>query len=191
MKIEAGSIGTLAELDVKPGDVVEQLDGMSPDGNRQYFVCNGPDPYGASGPWLCKSRTGDTSKGWSSSKKNCRLISRAATTPPIDLTAITTPFGLLDKATQDALRDHGGPVDQYTSCGWRPHVMHKVSYHPAVVYRVKPGPKREAVTNREMYITTRGTIAGNAKLDGARPVTITYDTIDGVIDPATYRVVAR
>ena len=62
-----------------------------------------------------------------------------------DLTALTTPFGLLDRETQEALTAHGGPIEQYTSCGetgWRPHVMHKVSYHPCVVYRVKPAPPK-------------------------------------------------
>lgn len=32
----------------------------------------------------------------------------------IDLTKITTPFGLLDKETQDALRAHGGPYEWFS-----------------------------------------------------------------------------
>ena len=30
-----------------------------------------------------------------------------------DLTKITTPYGLLDEATQKALQDHGGPYEEW------------------------------------------------------------------------------
>ena len=61
----------------------------------------------------------------------------------IDLTKITTPYGLLDEATQNALREHGGPYERYsldnewvavdslTRVGW-----------PATVYRVKSEPPK-------------------------------------------------
>lgn len=66
---------------------------------------------------------------------------------PIDLTAITTPFGLLDAATQQALRDHGGPYEIYTREGWvapggRP------AWTGVSVYRVKPKP---AMTVEVLY----------------------------------------
>lgn len=53
-----------------------------------------------------------------------------------DLTKITTPFGLLDKETQAALRAHGGPLEVFTSSGWR-----DVSFFSgglSSTYRVKP-----------------------------------------------------
>jgi hypothetical protein len=61
-----------------------------------------------------------------------------------DLTALETPFGLLPEDVQEALKDWPHDVIQYTDCvetGWRPHVMHKVSYHPCVTYRACPAPK--------------------------------------------------
>jgi hypothetical protein len=61
-----------------------------------------------------------------------------------DLTALETPFGLLPEDVQKALKDWPHGVSQYTDCGetgWRDHVMHKVSYHPCVVYRAKPAPQ--------------------------------------------------
>lgn len=35
-----------------------------------------------------------------------------------DLTKITTPFGLLDKETQGALRSHEGPIEYYNGLNW-------------------------------------------------------------------------
>lgn len=59
-----------------------------------------------------------------------------------DLTAITTPFGLLDNATQDALRAHGGPWEYYTDYeGWR-ESKSAPAYVPGTVYRVKPQPPK-------------------------------------------------
>lgn len=59
----------------------------------------------------------------------------------IDLTKITTPFGLLDAETQKALSAHGGPWESYAAgCKW----VHCPS--PAWVdsstYRVKPAPPK-------------------------------------------------
>jgi len=35
-----------------------------------------------------------------------------------DLTAITTPYGLLDPETQEALKAHGGPWEVFSAFGW-------------------------------------------------------------------------
>lgn len=56
-----------------------------------------------------------------------------------DLTAITTPFGLLDPETQETLKAHGGPWEAYSSNGlwvnWpRP------TWANSTVYRVKALP---------------------------------------------------
>lgn len=57
----------------------------------------------------------------------------------MDLTKITTPFGLLDTETKEALKAHGGPYERYsvdTQEGWVdcnfPTWIHYA------VYRVKP-----------------------------------------------------
>ena len=69
----------------------------------------------------------------------------------IDLTTITTPFGLLDDETQEALKAHGGPYQYWFSeDGWRDY---KGIGHPTwtvhTVYRVKPAPPKP----REWWIT--------------------------------------
>ena len=59
-----------------------------------------------------------------------------------DLTKITEPFGLLDKATQEALRYHweGGMVEYYSSNGWKG--IYNLCWLPNTVYRAKPEPVR-------------------------------------------------
>ena len=59
----------------------------------------------------------------------------------LDLTAITTPFGLLDAKTQEALKAHGGPWEYYDfGAEW------EASTDPAwldrATYRVKPAPPK-------------------------------------------------
>ena len=40
-----------------------------------------------------------------------------------DLTAIITPFGLLDRETQEALKAHGGPYEMYYgTVGWKSEI---------------------------------------------------------------------
>ena len=57
----------------------------------------------------------------------------------LDLTKITTPFGLLDEETQKALRSHKGEVLMYSSLGWIP--SSEPSWLDYVVYRAKAGPR--------------------------------------------------
>jgi hypothetical protein len=63
----------------------------------------------------------------------------------VDMTNNRVPYGLLTDEEKAALVKHKGGVEQYTSCGWRDHVMHKVSYHPCVTYRTVPPPKTQDV----------------------------------------------
>lgn len=55
-----------------------------------------------------------------------------------DLTKITTPFGLLDAETQEALRAHGGPY-QWWQGVWEDIEPNWVG---TMTYRVKPQPPR-------------------------------------------------
>lgn len=57
-----------------------------------------------------------------------------------DLTKITTPYGLLDKATQDALKAHPGPIEFYNQRGWEP-VIGKPCWNEWLAYRAKPAPR--------------------------------------------------
>jgi hypothetical protein len=60
----------------------------------------------------------------------------------IDLTAITTPFGLLDRETQEALKAHGGPWEVYTHlAGWEKTVGIPI-WAKGNTYRVKPAPPK-------------------------------------------------
>ena len=68
---------------------------------------------------------------------------------PMDLTAITTPFGLLDRETQEALRAHGGPLEHWTGLGW--HLSSDPYFASATTYRVKPAPPKP----REWWVNLR------------------------------------
>lgn len=57
-----------------------------------------------------------------------------------DLTKITTPFGLLDPETQEALKAHGGWIEYYTPNGWV--LSTNPLWLPATTYRVKPEPPK-------------------------------------------------
>lgn len=57
-----------------------------------------------------------------------------------DLTALTTPFGLLDRETQEALKAHGGPWELWAGSGeWIE--MDDPDWARTCVYRVKPQPR--------------------------------------------------
>ena len=58
-----------------------------------------------------------------------------------DLTAITTPFGLLDRETQEALKAHGGPYEVYMS---HPAIWTECqpAWYGGLAIRVKPAPPK-------------------------------------------------
>ncbi len=60
-----------------------------------------------------------------------------------DLTKITTPFGLLDKETQEALRAHGGPYEGlvgFDKAEW--WEVLSPAWGANSTYRVKPQPPK-------------------------------------------------
>ena len=72
-----------------------------------------------------------------------------------DLTTITTPFGLLDTETREALRAHGGPYEFVDISGsW--DEIDAPAWQKNSTYRVKPAPPKP----REWWIT-----AGNCVWD--------------------------
>jgi hypothetical protein len=56
----------------------------------------------------------------------------------MDLTKITTPFGLLDPETQAALKAHGGPYEMFHGLGWMENGHY--DFNSSITYRVKPAP---------------------------------------------------
>ena len=71
----------------------------------------------------------------------------------IDLTKITTPFGLLDAETQKALMKHGGPYEVYYGNyngdgGWVERDSITFVSGSATVIRVKPEPRKP----REIWV---------------------------------------
>lgn len=106
----------------------------------------------------------------------------------IDLTKITTPYGLLDEIVQDQLRSHGGPYEWFASGGWQHVMIAGFEWH--MVYRVKPKPivVRSAL---DAWLMPTGWVHAGKSMQEASPVRIIFETVDGVIDPSSYRVVPR
>jgi hypothetical protein len=61
----------------------------------------------------------------------------------MDLTKIEKPFGLLDEATQKALKDHDGPIEWYSWKGWK--VIIYPAFSSSNTYRVQPQPEKTKV----------------------------------------------
>ncbi len=100
-------------------------------------------------------------------KPNLDLI--AEWIEPMDLIAITTPFGLLDDATREALMAHGGPY-QYAAPenNWEWFdVFDKPLWRSQNIYRVKTQPPKP----REwwMRLDERGRCCGTDPADGDPP----------------------
>ena len=79
----------------------------------------------------------------------------------MDLTKITMPFGLLDEATQDALRKWPHGLELYTEGGWEevPGIGFKSSVH-----RARPAPR----VPREFWIS-KHTYNGQRAVSNANP----------------------
>lgn len=60
----------------------------------------------------------------------------------IDLTRITTPFGLLDPETQEALKAHGGPYEFWNFYGRWQSTERCALWQATTVYRVKAAPPK-------------------------------------------------
>jgi hypothetical protein len=61
----------------------------------------------------------------------------------MDLTKIEKPFGLLDKATQQALKYHGGPYEFFTCNGWKLNDCPAWAF--SSTYRAQPQPEKTKV----------------------------------------------
>lgn len=178
--------GTLKELNVKPGDVVECVDhGVTDDHlteGKYYGIVIGPMIRTDMGSWWGDGHMAETPFPILA---KFRIISRAAqATPTPDLTAITTPFGLLDEETQEALRAHGGPYERYYGEGWQ--IFESDDFSHDRTYRAKATPVFETVSE-SMRMDKWGQI-GPA---GPTKINVTFNRINGVIDLASYKVEPR
>lgn len=130
--------GTLKELNVKPGDVMVCLTAAGCFTVGDEYICYDEghidDDHGDTWPLEYSGLY---------PQATFRIISRAAQ-PTSDLTAITTPFGLLDAATQEALRSHGGPYQHFDGKKWSDELEDEPCGSRA--YRVKPKPEMAGFT---------------------------------------------
>jgi hypothetical protein len=166
--------GTLKDLNVQPGDKVICVEEGSPhvELGKSYDINDYRGVVGLRIGFFTNSIF--------------RIISRAnEATPQPDLTAIKTPFDLLDEATMQDLMEHGGPYQQFHGC-WRDA---EKPFHGHLAIRVKPAPKVETVT-MDASLNDDGHIY-HSILSHYTHVRVTFNGIDGVIDLASYRVEAR
>ena len=203
-------IGTLRELNVQPGDVVEYVSGSR---SAKHY---------AGTTWRCldrhpKGHTEKTCVYYEKGSENgyipadndtwqFRIISRATPALPfgharlpsgavVDLTAITTPFGLLDEVygpgAQEALRAHGGPWEGWCE-GAKWEKIHDPYWSVTSTYRVKPQPPAPVVKTVTLLTgAVYNWVAEPENECGDRNThRITFDLIDGDPDCDSIRMVA-
>lgn len=170
-------VGTLSELNVQPGDVVECVswkgDIFRPGKTAKVgYEAHDVHPQDG-GTW--------------------RIISRAAAPLPygharlpsgevVDLTAITAPFGLLPADVQQALRAHGGPYEAWQVEGYWEAMT--PGWGLAVTYRVKPQPPAPKVEEVVLYgFMNRMGVYFDKEEDMGDTHRITLTLRDGVPDP--------
>ena len=78
---------------------------------------------------------------------------------PMDLTAITTPFGLLDRETQEALKAHGGQLQYFCAGAYWLDQSGLPQWFPELAYRVKPEPREWHAVGRHLYDTEADAVA--------------------------------
>lgn len=158
-------IGTLAELNVKPGDVVEFQGGARP----IYTI--GVSIYGKlidvdDGKELCEYMP-------------FRIVSRAEATPKLWRDMTPEEKGAL------LLAHHEGKVIEYWKRGTGGWAKKPIVWSEHESYRIKPEPKVETVT-------THGTWCNKGKMPKTQYVyEITFNLIDGKPDWNTAKVVGK
>lgn len=165
--------GTLAELNVKPGDVVECV---WPGGYRyKHTIACVSD-----GIYYSKDTGGELGDAvpW-------RIVSRASDpdTPKLWRDMTREEKGAL------LLAAHEGKVIEYEAHGWRATAANDPGWFDDTAYRIRPEPKRETVTLRGGNFGKNGAVAWSFRHSGhIGPDThrITFDLLDGNIPPGIY-----
>lgn len=80
------------------------------------------------------------------------LIAEWVDEAAVDLTKITTPLGLLDEATRERLKAHGGPYEFFGLHGWEEYA--RPMWWDNSTYRVRPEPV-EPPKPREWWLVIR------------------------------------
>lgn len=170
--------GTLKELDVKPGDVVEAVSNPDPSVVGLNFTID--ESGGACGTALGSCTRFDPSFDSLYGRK-FRIISRADDTPKT--------WGEMTDAEKGALllAWQRGKAMQYWNCDdeeWQDTDIHPHEFD-ADAYRIKPTPERKTITLG--WEESLG--VGNGFTDGDT-YRITFDTIDGKPDCTTVKMEA-
>jgi len=128
---------SLQGWNAKPGDVFETAEGT------RFTVDHVNQGY-AIGRTEWPDDSVNAVSTWSIGNPQWHLISRA--TPTVDLTTITTPFGLLDDDTQKALQECDGGVEMWIGSSWL--LVNEPLFSLSSTYRVKPTPSVKTFTQR-------------------------------------------
>ncbi len=141
MQIESGKIYVTADGQ-KVGPL--SLNPQPAKGGHDYWMAEGQLSDGSRKLWFQDGTFWPTN----SPSRNARnagfdLVAEWTDTP--DLTKLTTPYGLLDDATREALKAHGGPYECWEGREWREVPP---SWFGEWVYRVKPQPPKP----RELWL---------------------------------------
>ena len=164
--------GTLKELNVKPGDVVEWVD----DGTIHEIVLACVIPNGESFPSEVYAEL--SNYGWGVfCEERFRIISRASDPEP-KLWRDMTP----EEKGALLLAAHEGEVIEYEGHGWHKVACNDPVWYDDTAYRVRPEPKRETVTT----YAKADAIGGLCRSDATHR--ITFDLIDGQPDPDSIRM---
>lgn len=159
------AIGTLGELDVKPGDVVEFMpngEHYRVAGNRHLILIKDDRDTGLYGCWF--------------TCRDFRIISRASDTPKT--------WGEMTDAEKGALllaAHEGKVIEAYNGIAWFETPCPKL--HSYTAYRVRPEPKRETVT---WYVS--GSLMPTSLPCIQDTHRITFDLIDGEPDCSSVKM---
>jgi len=157
---------SLKDWGAKTGDVFGAERGTS-------FTVDHVNEKHATGRTECQNGGVYISDKWSMDTPLWHLISRA--TPTVDLTTITTPFGLLDETTQKALREYEWGFELWLGDSWS--LEYDPLFTPSYTYRAKPTPPVKTFTQRVWLgdLQCYGTVTGqvqDGKLVGDAKVVI-------------------
>ena len=168
--------GTLKELNVKPGDLVECVGegtSFSFAVGEKYLVTKSSD-----GRLECHG----VSYGIKSGKCDWkfRIVSRASDPDTPKLWRYMTP----EEKGALLLAHHEGKVIEFEGQGWHKVAFGDPGWYDYTAYRVSPEPKRETVT---LYFgeLKQGALLRKVRTDTHR---ITFDLIDGKPDPDSIRI---
>ena len=173
MKIEQG---TLAELNVKPGDVVDCItvdSGEEYDGINPHYIRDGRygvAAYDDGGAYFMMG-----------SPSIFRIVSRASDTP--------TAWKDMTDAEKGALllaEHRGGDVEYWSGYAWNRHSKSMPLWCDGIAYRIKPAPVVE--TKEHTWNWAYGFFGYDGPDDPKTTHRITFDTVDGVPDCSTVKM---